>query len=145
MQQLFRTTLLPHFFMRAPATGRNVFSSGPVSACAFPSPDYPKLSVSRISLCLSLDRHAITYAGNISQGNKSANSRHKTNKKSEKEKFSPLFFAPLELNVLYSISFGRVLIRQAINANVGNLKTFKPLLMLLRLTDSVQFKLNGKT
>lgn len=33
--------------------------------------------------------------------------------------------------MLYSISFGRVLIHQAINANVGNLKTFKPLFISL--------------
>lgn len=56
--------------------------------------------------------------------------------KNKKEKNSVLFF--FIVNVLYGISFGRVLIRQTINANVGNLKTFKPLLMLLRLTDSVE-------
>lgn len=44
--------------------------------CPAANPDYPKLSLSRTSLCLSLDRHTITYAGNIRQANKSANSCH---------------------------------------------------------------------
>lgn len=57
--------------------------------CLAANPDYPKLSLSRIPLCLSLDRHTITYAGNIRQGNKSANSCHE---KKAKIQLSSVFF-----------------------------------------------------
>lgn len=64
------------FFMRAQATDPNSSPSPLCWPCPAANPDYPKLSLSRTSLCLSLDRHTITYAGNIRQGNKSANSCH---------------------------------------------------------------------
>lgn len=122
VQQLLRSTLLQHFLcVLRPQTP--TLPSPLCWPCLAASPDYPKLSLSRTSLCLSLDRHTITYAGNIRQGNKSANSCH------DKKRANIQFH--LELNVLYSISFGRVLIHQAINANVGNLKTFKPLFISL--------------
>lgn len=90
----FQYNTVATFFYACP--GHGPWATDPNPFPSVPSPDYPKLSLSRTSLCLSLDRHVITYAGNISQGNKSANSCHKTNnkewEKQKGEKFSSLFF-----------------------------------------------------
>lgn len=75
VQQLLRSTLLQHFLcVLRPQTP--TLPSPLCWPCPAANPDYPKLSLSRTSLCLSLDRHTITYAGNIRQANKSANSCH---------------------------------------------------------------------
>lgn len=79
----FQYNTVATFFYACPGHGPRATEPNPFPSV--PSPDYPKLSLSRTSLCLSLDRHVITYAGNISQGNKSANSCHKTNNKEEKK------------------------------------------------------------
>lgn len=79
------------FFMRAQATDPNSFLS-PFWPCPAANPDYPKLSLSRTSLCLSLDRHTITYAGNIRQGNKSANSCHEKKRANIQSSFFLFYF-----------------------------------------------------